>query len=603
MKSGEKACLATIIFAGLAISFPLAAQEKHAQHHHYKLVDMGTFGGPQSYVDYPDLTSEADVSAQGVLAGWADTDKPDPFPSFCFWDCFVVRTFQWQNGVRSDLGALPGGASSQSAWISANGLIAGWSQNGKIDPLITGYPENQAVLWKDRKIRDLGTLPEGGHESLGLAVNRSGLVVGLATNTISDSNSMFGFGYQARAFAWDQWNGMQDLGTLPGGTDAQAVLVNERGEVAGWSYTSSEATTAPACTGAGMSLTTGTFLWDGENGMTDVGTLGGDCTNVLGLNNRGQVVGLSYLAEDQYIHAFLWDRTSGIQDLGTLGGDFANAFAINDSGDVVGGSDLPDGQPDAALWGKSGITDLGELPGGCGSFAFSINARRQVVGNAFNDCSFETTTGFLWEDGAPMADLNNLIVPGSGLFVFVGITINDRGEIAAEGTLPNGDERAVLLIPCDQNHPGVAGCDYSMVDADAATGVSPAPVIGEWISPNPPTFRLFGRSLSFMPGQTGVRSARRAMAHSGGSNSQTDSADAVAKPDGISPIGQRASVSGSDVARKCTPEGHPCGSAACCPGLVCTFRGGSTRVGYACEPKNFEDIPGVNSFWDRINAN
>lgn len=74
-------------------------------------------------------------------------------------------------------------ANVQPAWISANGLITGWSQNGEIDPLVTGFPESHAVLWKDSKIRDLGTLPQGGYESLGLSVNNGGLVVGLATNT------------------------------------------------------------------------------------------------------------------------------------------------------------------------------------------------------------------------------------------------------------------------------------------------------------------------------------------------------------------------------------------------------------------------------------
>ena len=39
------------------------------------------------------------------------------------------------------------------------------------------------------------------------------------------------------------------------------------------------------------------------------------------------------------------------------------------------------------------------------------------------------------------------------------------GEIAGEGVLPNGDARAVLLIPCDEHHPGIRGCDYTLIDS------------------------------------------------------------------------------------------------------------------------------------------
>jgi probable HAF family extracellular repeat protein len=573
--------IAVTLMAALAIPVHAAAQDKqdHAKnHHHYKLIDMGTFGGPQSYFVYPDFTSEANVNNEGMAAGWADTPFPDPYPSFCFWDCYIDRAFQWTNGVRTDLGVLPGGSSSQPSWVSASGLISGWSQNGKIDPLVAGFPENRAVLWKDGIIRDLGTLPqpEGGYESLGFAVNSTGLVVGVATNTVPDANSMFGYGYEARAFVWDEQNGMQDLGTL-GGTDAQAVLVNERGQVAGYSYTNSAPSSA--CASLGMSLTTGTFFWDKKNGMVNIGGLGGTCTNVLGFNNRGQIVGLSFLTGDQIIHAFRWDRAEGLKDLGTLGGNYAVAYANNDSGDVVGGSALPGGVPiDAAIWRNGGIIDLGGLPGGCGSFGFWINASDQVVGNAFNDCTFETTTGFLWEDGAPMADLNALIVPGSGFFVPAGNTINDRGEISANGVNADQHEHAVLLIPCDENHPGIEGCDYSLVDASTAAQSSVPRHLPNGTRRLPQSWRSNRYQVPGMARATiGTASEGTDPRPSASTNGNGLTEDFLAADN------RMVSLS-SKVGDKCTPRGHPCEGVPCCPGLVCKLSGGSTRVGYACEP-------------------
>jgi hypothetical protein len=76
--------------------------------------------------------------------------------------------------------------------------------------------------------------------------------------------------------------------------------------------------------------------------------------------------------------------------------------------------------------------------------------------------------GFLWEDGGPMVDLNSLVSPGSAIQVGGVQTINDHGDIAAVGFDANSNAHALLLIPCDENHGGVVGCDYSLVDAAAA---------------------------------------------------------------------------------------------------------------------------------------
>jgi hypothetical protein len=129
----------------LAVPILLAGQsepktpERQSHHRHYKLQDLGTFGGPQSYVNIPISYAQV-LNNRGMVAGWADTATPDPNPDFCFdVGCFVAHAFRSRNGVKKDLGVLPGGASSQANWTSANGLIAGFSQNGEIDPLVPPF--------------------------------------------------------------------------------------------------------------------------------------------------------------------------------------------------------------------------------------------------------------------------------------------------------------------------------------------------------------------------------------------------------------------------------------------------------------------------------
>ena len=347
--------------------------------------------------------------------------------------------------------------------------------NGQIDPVIPDLPETQAVLWRHGNIVNLGTLPQGGYESEANSVNNGGQVVGAATNLVPDANSMIlsnfllwnlAYPYQSRAFVWDQKNGMQDLGTLPGGTDAEAIMNNQRGQVVGHSDTN----TAPgACAGYGYALTTDSFIWDEKRGMKDIGSLGGTCTLAYAMNNHGQVVGQSFLTGDQANHPFLWDRATGLADLGTLGGNFGSANAVNENGEAAGwGNFTGDTAFHAALWTSVGqVIDLGAVGKDLCSYANGINDETQVVGVSERHCgNSDVARPFLWEHGS-IVNLNNLIPPSSPLYLVYAYDINHRGEIVGNGLDVNGNEHAFLLIPCDENHPGIEGCDYSLVDVSA----------------------------------------------------------------------------------------------------------------------------------------
>lgn len=508
----KKSLLVLISICSLcaALALPLVSLGQNTQvpaaprHHHYKIVDLGTLGGPQSFLNEegnPVFPGAHALNRAGAVAAIGDTSTPDPFNPNCYGsDCDTVHVFAWKAGVQTDLGTLPQNPlmgpqtpcldcawSSWGYWISDSGLIVGESENNTIDPLV-GAPTSLAVLWQDGKIVNLGTL--GGNESVAVAVNNGGEVVGGAMNSIADpypgrypdSNFfIFGNGTEAHAFLWSAGK-MQDLGTL-GGPDSFAFLVNERGQVAGASdvdFVSNVVTGGP---------TVHPFLWQ-QGKMIDLvahapaGMFGGSYGSVSGLNDTGQVAGTMYLAGDLTWHSFLWDAGE-IKDLGTLGGAITTAVALNNAGHVVGRSDVtaiceicPAGDQKQLhhpfFWKDGTITDIGVVGGDTAGTAYSVNANDQVVGrtalcikvNPNDSCESVDYHAFLWENGS-IADLQTLALPGSGITVNDALNINDRGEIVGFAALSSGDQHAVLLIPCDENHSNIAGCDYSFVNATA----------------------------------------------------------------------------------------------------------------------------------------
>jgi probable HAF family extracellular repeat protein len=441
-------------------------------HTRYRLVDLGTFGGPASFINEP-FNSVPAINNFGMTVGGSTisvplTSKSNPLVCGGVGGTipFVNHAFRWKGNLVTDLGALGSVNSNCSDASAVNdlGQIAGQSEIDEIDPLL-GVKEMRAALFLGNRILNLGTL--GGAESTAYGINNRGQVVGFALNTIPDPLSIvdsfiFGSsgGTQTRAVLW-QDGIIRDLGTL-GGPDGFASFVNERGQIAGFSYLNS---TPNATTGL---PTVHPFLWE-HGRMRDLGSLGGTLAglgsiSVGGLNDRGEVIGLSTLQGDPgcgsptgcVADAFLWSRGKMIDlSTSTIGGSPIGTFAINNAGEIVGAGAFPNAPFDAYVWRDGVASDLGHL-GDCGSLGFAINSKDQVVGGTFSCADFTHSTAFLWENGA-IVDLNQQIPAPSSLHLVVAIAINDRGEIAGIGVPPgvapaNYDSlgHAFLLIPASE---------------------------------------------------------------------------------------------------------------------------------------------------------
>jgi probable HAF family extracellular repeat protein len=139
---------------------------------------------------------------------------------------FASRPTIWDPaGVASDLGSLDGlNTSFGRAWaISNNGVAVGFSATGV-------GPNPQATMWNGAQILNLGSLlPDSRSE--GLAINGNNVVVGMAHNGVTPSNTPI-----RRAVRWTLVGGIpqiEDLGSL-GYTFADANGINDAGVIVGF---------------------------------------------------------------------------------------------------------------------------------------------------------------------------------------------------------------------------------------------------------------------------------------------------------------------------------------------------------------------------------
>lgn len=215
-------------------------------------------------------------------------------------------------------------------------------------------------------------------------------------------------------------------------------------------------------------------------GPVDLGTLGGAQTMPWAVNDKGQVVGQSQVADGTW-HAFLWSG-GAMTDLAPDAPQ-SLAFDINNRGEVTGYVQPQPGEPaDAVVW-KDGTTTQVAHEG----YGQAINERGQVSGTV-TDLSVPADNPYLWTAGARV-DLGPLPFPDAvSSSVFVDLTkdgtILGRGNLQDEtevtftwsaGTFTELGDATGPMIGLDINDKGhVAGsarrADWSMEAAIWRTG-------------------------------------------------------------------------------------------------------------------------------------
>jgi probable HAF family extracellular repeat protein len=257
------------------------------------MVELGTLGGADS--------SAEGINAGGQVVGTSETDQPGQERAF-LWDSedgmvdlgtlggyssqahdindagqvvgasaglvtVYSHAFLWDPvGGMTDLGTL-GGDQSEALAINNDGRVVGWSSDA--DYVI------RAFVWDEANgMVDLGTLGDGWARAFG--INDSGQIVG----TSGVPAAVF------HAFLWDPDDGMVDID--PSGYGSQAQDINESEQIVG-------------------SSGSGAFRWEEPYGFSPLPPIGGGfgSAEALGINEAGQVAGWSYPLTGLR-HATLW---------------------------------------------------------------------------------------------------------------------------------------------------------------------------------------------------------------------------------------------------------------------------------------------------------
>src|SRR5256885_2216404 len=152
---------------------------------------------------------------------------------------------------------------------------------------------------------------------------------GRARPTIRLGSAGEGAAGPTRAFLWQEQLGIVDLKPLTG-VSASANDINEHGAIAGGGDT-------------GFGDFHAYLLSEGTS--FDLGTLGGNESEALAVNRRGQVAGHSRVAGAPAKRALFIPEPGRMVHLGAVGGATRTGRGVNDRREVVGFAETAAGQP------------------------------------------------------------------------------------------------------------------------------------------------------------------------------------------------------------------------------------------------------------------
>jgi len=330
----------------------------------------------------------------------------------------VSRAVYWHGTSMHDISSPGlGGTNSAAFGVNLRGKVVGEAESATPDPNGEDFCGFEALgftsqadsclpyIFQDGAMTALPRLHDesgkSGVNGQAWQINTFGVAVGSSENTTSDtscpglpaSRQQFQFKPVVwfRLLPWSEPR-IHELPTVSGDPDGVALAVNERGEAAGGS-----GSCGPFNVISLVNLVPRhAILWrDGK--AIDLGNLGGDGLfggiYASGLNNVGQVVGLSDTTNDASFHGFVWED-GHMTDLQPLTGDsYSLATAISDRGVVLGVSVDLNFNPRAFIWQNGNMKELNGLVAGTTPLflqtACSINARSEIVGIAFDPATTE----------------------------------------------------------------------------------------------------------------------------------------------------------------------------------------------------------------------